>query len=47
MFDIIGLKMQAEGKPKPHRKRDEGDCGAPVARFSVWVGPFQIRMTRD
>jgi hypothetical protein len=46
MIDIIGLMMLAEGEPKPHRRRTEGDCGAPVARFDVWVGPFQIHMTR-
>jgi hypothetical protein len=46
MIDFIGLMMLAEGEPKPHRSRTEGDCGAPVARFGVWVGPFQIRMTR-
>jgi hypothetical protein len=46
-IDIIGLMMLAEGEPKPHRRRTEGDCGAPVARFGVWVGPFQLRMIRD
>ena len=40
MIDIIGLMMLAEGEPKPHRRRTEGDCGAPVARFGVWVGSF-------
>jgi hypothetical protein len=30
MIDIIGLMMLAEGEPKPHRRRTEGDCGAPV-----------------
>ena len=42
MFDIIGLMMLAEGEPKPYRRRTEATCGAPVARFGVWVGPFQI-----
>ena len=46
MIDFIGLMMLAEGEPKPHRRRTEGDCGAPVARFDVWVGPFQIRIAR-
>ena len=40
MIDIIGLMMLAEGEPKPHRRRTEATCGAPVARFAVWVGPF-------
>jgi hypothetical protein len=40
MIDIIGLMMLAEGEPKPHRRRTEGSCGAPVARLGVWVGPF-------
>jgi len=39
--------MLAEGKPKSHRRRTEGDCGAPVARFGVWVGPFQLCTIRD
>jgi hypothetical protein len=47
MIDIIGLMMLAEGEPKPHRRQTEGDCGAPVARFGVWVGPFNICMTHD
>jgi hypothetical protein len=47
MIDIIGLMMLAEGESKPHRRRTEGDCGAPVARFGVWVGPFQLCMIRD
>jgi hypothetical protein len=47
MIDFIGLMMLAEGEPKPHRRRTEGTCGAPVARFDVWVDPFQIRMTSD
>jgi len=42
MIDIIGLMMLAEGEPKRHRRRTEATCGAPVARFGVWVGPFQI-----
>jgi len=41
MIDIIGLMMLAEGEPKPHRRRTEATCGAPVAHFGVWVGPFQ------
>jgi len=47
MIDIIGLMMLAEGEPKPHRRRNEGDCGASVARFGVWVAPFQLRMIHD
>jgi len=47
MIDIIGLMMLAEGEPKPNRRWTEGTCGAPVARFSVWVGPFQPRMIHD
>jgi hypothetical protein len=47
MVDVIGLMMLAEGEPKPHRRRNEGDCGVPVACFGIWVSPFQIRMTRD
>jgi len=46
MIDIIGLMMLAEGEPKPHRRRNEGDCGASVARFGVWVAPFQIQRER-
>ena len=40
MIDIIGLMMLAEGEPKPNRRQTESICGAPVARFGVWVGPF-------
>jgi len=47
MIDIIGLMMLAEGEPKPYRRRTEGTCGAPVARFGVWVGLFQLCMIRD
>jgi hypothetical protein len=47
MTDIIGLMMLAEGEPKLHRRRTESTCGAPVARFGVWVGPFQLGMIRD
>jgi len=32
--------MLAEGQPKPHRRQSESTCGAPVARFGVWVGPL-------
>jgi hypothetical protein len=39
--------MLAEGEPKPHRRRTESICGAPVARFGIWVGPFQLRIIRD
>jgi hypothetical protein len=46
MLDIIGLMMLAEGQPKPHRRQSESVCGAPVARFGIWVGPFQIRRER-
>jgi hypothetical protein len=46
MVDFIGLMMVAEGEPKPHHRQNEGGCGAPVARFGVWVGPFQIHITR-
>jgi hypothetical protein len=38
--------MLAEGEPKPHRRRTEATCGAPVAHFGVWVGPFQLCMIR-
>jgi hypothetical protein len=44
MIDVIGLMMLAEGEPKPHRRRTEATCGAPVARFGVCVGPFQPHM---
>jgi hypothetical protein len=37
---ITGLMMRAEAKPKPRRGRNESACGAPVARFVAWVGPF-------
>jgi hypothetical protein len=30
MIDIIGLMMLTEGEPKPHRRRTESTCGAPV-----------------
>jgi len=43
MIDVIGLMMLAEGESKPHRRRTEAVCGAPVARFGVWVGPFDNR----
>jgi len=39
MIDIIGLMMLAEAKAKPRRRRNEGACGAPVARFWAWIGP--------
>jgi hypothetical protein len=42
MFDIVGLMMLAEDEPKPHRRRTEGSCGAPVARFGAWVGPIFV-----
>jgi hypothetical protein len=32
--------MLAEAKPKPRRRRNVSACGAPVARFGAWVGPF-------
>jgi len=32
--------MLAEAKPKLRRRRNESTCGAPVARFGAWVGPF-------
>ena len=32
--------MLAEAEPKPRRRRNESACGAPVARFGAWVGPF-------
>ncbi len=35
--------MLAEGEPKPHRRRNESICGAPVAHFGVWVGPFSCQ----
>ncbi len=35
--------MLAEAEPKPRRRQDESLCGAPVARFGVWVGPFEIQ----
>jgi hypothetical protein len=44
MIDSIGLMMLAESEPKPNRRRTEATCGAPVARFGVWVGPFQFRI---
>ena len=47
MIDFIGLTMLAEGEPKPHRRRTEATCGAPVARLGAWVGPFQLCMIRD
>ena len=47
MIYVIGLMMLTEGEPKPHRRRTEATCGAHVARFGVWVGPFQLRMIRD
>jgi hypothetical protein len=47
MIDFIGLMMLAEGESKLRRRRTEGDCDAPVARFGVWVGPFQLRMIRE
>jgi hypothetical protein len=33
--------MLAEAHPKPRRRRNESACGAPVARFGAWVGPFE------
>jgi hypothetical protein len=46
MIDFIGLMMLAEGEPKLNRRRTEATCGAPLARFGVWVGPFQLCMIR-
>ena len=34
--------MLAEAEPKPRRRRNESACGAPVARFAAWVGPFRF-----
>ena len=39
--------MLAEGEPKPRRRRNESICGAPVARFGVWVGPFTSRSVEE
>jgi hypothetical protein len=33
--------MRAEAEPKPHSRRNESACGAPVARSRAWVGPFR------
>ena len=41
--DVIGLVMLVEGEPKPHRRQSGSVCGAPVARFGVWVGPWNGR----
>jgi len=39
--------MLAEAEPKPRRRRNESACGAPVARFAAWVGPFSsLQMPR-
>ena len=46
MIDVIGLTALTEGQPKPHRRRNESTCGAPVARFGVWVGPFGEDLVR-
>jgi hypothetical protein len=35
MIDIIGLVMLAEGEPKPHRRRTESVCGAPVGSVDL------------
>jgi len=35
MIEFIGLMMLAEGEPKPHRRRTEGDCGAPVGSVDL------------
>ncbi|MHC4593454.1 MAG: hypothetical protein ACYS19_00735 [Planctomycetota bacterium] len=40
MTDVIGLMMVAEGEPNQHRRQTASVCGAPVARFGVWAGPF-------
>jgi hypothetical protein len=40
MIAIERLMMQAEAEPKPHRSQKEAACGAVVARFGAWVGPF-------
>ena len=32
--------MLAEAEPKVRRRRNESACGAPVARFGAWVGPY-------
>jgi len=32
--------MLTEGKPRPHNRQSQSICGAPVARFGAWVGPF-------
>jgi len=35
LIDFVGLMMLAEGKPKSHRRRTEGDCGAPVGSVDL------------
>ena len=40
MIDITGLMMRAEAESKPRRRQNESPCGAPVARFAAWVGPY-------
>jgi len=35
MIDIIGLVILAEGEPKPHRRRTESTCGAPVGSVDL------------
>jgi hypothetical protein len=42
-IDITGLVMLAEGEPKPHSRQTQSICGAPVAGFGIWVGPFYIQ----
>ena len=36
---LLKIIERTEGKLKPRRKRNESACGAPVARFTAWVGP--------
>jgi hypothetical protein len=39
------LMMLAVARPKPHSRPNEPTCGAPVARFTAWVGPFSRPLT--
>jgi hypothetical protein len=39
--------LLAEAEPKPHSRRNEPACGAIVARFVTWVGPFSYLLIEE
>jgi hypothetical protein len=39
--------MLTEAEPKLRRRRNESSCGAPVARFGVWVVPLSVEESEN